>query len=81
MILLTRANDALAVNPPIGTTEFLSVGGSDWLWAVTAVYILTFVSLPSLHSAHKIEATHPLIHTTLYTTAWSLGLVLHDPRE
>lgn len=41
-VIFTR-NDALNINPQAGDTH-LSVGGSDWLWAVTAVYLLSFVS-------------------------------------
>lgn len=43
MDLLSRGNDALNVNPPIGVAEALSEHGSDWLWAVTAIYIVAFV--------------------------------------
>jgi bacteriorhodopsin len=42
MVVIPR-NDALNVNPPAGD-EQLSVDGSNWLWAVTAVYALSFVS-------------------------------------
>lgn len=35
-------NDALNVNPPAGDTH-LSRGGSDWLWAVMAIYTICFV--------------------------------------
>ncbi|KAI0388986.1 heat shock protein 30 [Xylariaceae sp. FL0594] len=41
-LLFGRSNDALNVNPPAGS-ERLSVHGSDWLWAVTAIYILSFL--------------------------------------
>ncbi|TRX92661.1 hypothetical protein FHL15_006335 [Xylaria flabelliformis] len=41
-ILLGRGNDALKVNPPNGSEE-LSVNGSDWLWAVTAIYVVSFL--------------------------------------
>ncbi|CAK7217922.1 hypothetical protein SCUCBS95973_003312 [Sporothrix curviconia] len=37
-----RSNDALDINPPAGD-QHLSVHGSNWLWAVTAVYILSFL--------------------------------------
>lgn len=43
MFLLERSNQALNINPPAGQ-QHLSVGGSDWLWAVTAVFALAFVS-------------------------------------
>ncbi|KAJ6134558.1 hypothetical protein N7523_000880 [Penicillium sp. IBT 18751x] len=39
MDLFARANDALKVNPVTGVDESLAVHGSDWLWAVTAIYI------------------------------------------
>lgn len=44
MDLFTRGNDALNVNPATGVAETLSQHGSDWLWAVTAIYIIAFVS-------------------------------------
>ncbi|KAJ4361751.1 hypothetical protein N0V83_010691 [Neocucurbitaria cava] len=43
--LLTRANDALNINPPLGVNEALSVHGSDFLWAVTAIHIVSFLGL------------------------------------
>ncbi|KAI0469736.1 hypothetical protein GGR56DRAFT_245805 [Xylariaceae sp. FL0804] len=43
--LLARGNDALAINPPAITGENLSLHGSDWLWAVTAFFILAFLGL------------------------------------
>jgi len=47
-ILLQRTNDALKINPPVGDTHHLTVSGSDWLWAVTAVYILSFLIVAGL---------------------------------
>jgi bacteriorhodopsin len=44
MSLISRANDVLQVNPVTGVDETFSVHGSDWLWAVTAIYIVSFVS-------------------------------------
>ncbi|KAI0843409.1 family A G protein-coupled receptor-like protein [Hypoxylon sp. FL0890] len=41
-VLVQRANHALDINPP-GGNESLSVNGSDWLWAATAVYIVSFL--------------------------------------
>lgn len=40
--LFNRANGALDANPPAGS-ESLSVNGSDWLWAVTAIYVVSFL--------------------------------------
>jgi bacteriorhodopsin len=45
MDLLPRGNDALKVNPVMGVDEALAVHGSDWLWAVTAVFCLALVRL------------------------------------
>jgi len=41
--ILERSNDALRINHP-NANRNLSVAGSDWLWAVTAVFCLTFLS-------------------------------------
>lgn len=43
MDLITRGNDALKVNSIIGVDEALSVHGSDWLWATTAIFSLALV--------------------------------------
>ncbi|CAK7565597.1 MAG: hypothetical protein SEPTF4163_003519 [Sporothrix epigloea] len=42
-IIQLRANDALNTNPPLGD-EHLTVNGSDWLWTVTAIYIVSFLA-------------------------------------
>ncbi|KAI0479041.1 heat shock protein 30 [Xylariaceae sp. FL0804] len=42
-----RENDALNINPQSGSEE-LSVNGSDWLWAVTAIYVVSFLAFYSL---------------------------------
>jgi len=44
-VLALRDNDALRVNPPQGE-EYLTEGGSNWLWAVFAIFALSFVSTP-----------------------------------
>ncbi|OOQ84743.1 opsin related protein [Penicillium brasilianum] len=43
MNLLARGNDALKVNPVTGVDEALAVHGSDWLWAVTAIFSLALI--------------------------------------
>jgi bacteriorhodopsin len=43
-LLFTRHNGALDVNPPAGAAQ-LTVHGSDWLWTVTAIFIVAFLSL------------------------------------
>lgn len=44
MMTLPRGNGALSANPPVGVDEALSVHGSDFLWAVMAIYTAAFVS-------------------------------------
>lgn len=58
MDLLSRGNDALNVNPPTGVAEALSQHGSDWLWAVTAIYIVAFVrpTLPQHQSIQDVSS-------------------------
>jgi len=41
--VIGRDNDALRTNPP-NANRHLSTHSSDWLWAVTAVFALTFLS-------------------------------------
>ena len=48
MAIVLRGNDALNINPLPAADKILSLNGSDWLWAVTAVYIVAFVSRQSL---------------------------------
>lgn len=43
MGLLERSNDALKINPPTGDDYHISLAGSDWLWAVTAIYCLSLL--------------------------------------
>ncbi|KAF7596104.1 Opsin 1 [Aspergillus hancockii] len=45
MHILSRANEALTINPPVGVDEHLSLHGSDWLWAVTAIYAIAFLGI------------------------------------
>jgi len=40
--LALRDNDALRTNPPAGD-QYLSDGGSNWLWAVFAIFALSFL--------------------------------------
>jgi len=44
MEIYPRHNNALNVNPPVGNNH-LTTHGSDWLWAVTAVYLLSLLLL------------------------------------
>jgi bacteriorhodopsin len=42
MAILLRSNDALTVNP-LPAADDLTTHGSDWLWAVVAVYAVSFL--------------------------------------
>lgn len=44
MAIFLRGNDALITNPATEVTDSLSIDGSDWLWAVTAIFVASFVS-------------------------------------
>lgn len=47
MIIIPRSNHALLVNPP-SATNHLTTNGSNWLWAVTAVYVISLLSFKAL---------------------------------
>lgn len=51
-VIQVRTNDALNINPPEGD-QHLSVHGSDWLWAVTAIYIVSFLAFFGLSFAAR----------------------------
>jgi bacteriorhodopsin len=62
MTLMLRGNDALNVNPLANADETLSLHGSDWLWAVTAIYIVAFVSCSSALNGYLIQTlTSPMV--------------------
>ncbi len=42
-LLSQRANDALNINPPIGDDYAIDIEGSDWLWALAAIYTFSLV--------------------------------------
>ncbi|KAI1418157.1 family A G protein-coupled receptor-like protein [Hypoxylon sp. FL1857] len=70
-ILLQRANDALNINPPSGNEE-LSVNGSDWLWAVTAIYIVSFIAF---YATTFIARSGEKIFHYLFTIALLVGSI------
>ncbi|EED23987.1 protein FDD123, putative [Talaromyces stipitatus ATCC 10500] len=67
MEIFPRGNDALNVNPPVGVTEALSQHGSDWLWAVTAIYIVAFffTLIPCFTTPESDRVFHYLLTMTL----------------
>jgi len=79
-ILLERTNDALKINPPYGDLHHLTTHGSDWLWAVTAVYILSFLIVAGLtyfaHNGEKIF--HYLFTISLFVGSISYFAMASD---
>jgi bacteriorhodopsin len=71
MSLFTRTNDALNVNPPVGNRH-LSVGGSDWLWAVTAVYSFSLIVVVGL--AYFAKQGERIFHY-LFTISLFVGAI------
>ncbi|KAI2641934.1 heat shock protein 30 [Xylaria nigripes] len=72
-VLLDRSNDALRVNPPAGN-DALSVHGSDWLWAVTAFYIVSFITVFSLSF---VARSGERIFHYLFTIALLVGSITY----
>ncbi|OTB04296.1 hypothetical protein M426DRAFT_22918 [Hypoxylon sp. CI-4A] len=70
-ILFHRANDALNINPPAGNEE-LSVNGSDWLWAVTAIYVVSFLVF---YASSFVARSGEKIFHYLFTIALLVGSI------
>ena len=68
MGVIVRRNDALEVNPPLGAEQF-TVEGSDWLWAVTAIYGFLFLSYYGLSFRARFgeKVFHYIFSITLLT--------------
>ncbi|CAJ0550730.1 Ff.00g106600.m01.CDS01 [Fusarium sp. VM40] len=84
MDLFIRGNDALKANPPYSVDHALPSSASDWLWAVTAIFVLTFLVLVGLcfvaHESkrvfHYLFAIVLLVGSTCYyAEAANLGWV------
>ncbi|KAI1276571.1 family A G protein-coupled receptor-like protein [Xylaria sp. FL0933] len=80
MDLFTRGNDALTINPPVGITEVLTLGGSDWLWAVTGIYLVAFfgVLVPCFTSPESNRVFHYLYTLTILIGAVSYYAAASD---
>jgi bacteriorhodopsin len=67
--IFERANDALKVNPPFGTSQTLTTKGSNWLWAVTAVFLLLFLAVwaLALKPTHNERIFHYIFKVALLT--------------
>ncbi|KAF4335536.1 plasma membrane YRO2 [Fusarium beomiforme] len=66
-------NDALDVNPQSGDAR-LSDAGSDWLWAVTAIYIVSFLAYFAL--SFKPRNNERIFHY-LFTVALFVGAITY----
>jgi len=73
MGLLERTNDALNINPP-DSTHSLSLHGSDWLWAVTAVYVTTLLVVVGL--AYFAKQGEKIFHY-LFTISLFVGSIAY----
>lgn len=67
--IFARTNDAVKDNPPTGTVDALTTSGSDWLWAVTAVYLclLLLVVVVSYFARAGEKIFHYLFTISLFT--------------
>ncbi|KAI0442065.1 family A G protein-coupled receptor-like protein [Xylaria telfairii] len=90
MALYLRGNDALNINPSTGVSEALSVEGSDWLWAVTGIYLVAFfgVFVPCFTSRESDRVFHYLYTLTIlvgavayYAEASNLGWSVVGSRQ
>ncbi|KAH7419633.1 heat shock protein 30 [Cadophora sp. MPI-SDFR-AT-0126] len=70
-VLIARTNDALNINPPVGDFH-LVVNGSDWLWAVTAVYALSLLVVIVL--TYFAKAGEKIFHY-LFTISLFVGAI------
>lgn len=70
-ILFHRANDALNINLPSGDDQ-LSVNGSDWLWAVTAIYVVSFIAF---YATSFVARSGEKIFHYLFTIALLAGSI------
>ncbi|PKK48010.1 hypothetical protein CI102_5511 [Trichoderma harzianum] len=73
MNLANRGNGALTTNPPAGD-QHLSVHGSDWLWAVFAVFAITSIIVFPL--TWRARAGEKIFHY-LFTIALLSGAVAY----
>lgn len=73
MSLFERSNDALQVNPPVGVRQ-LSLAGSDWLWAVCALY--TFSLLLVVAHSYVARSGERIFHY-LFTISLLTGAIAY----
>ena len=73
-MFLQRSNDALNINPPTGDTHALVTHGSDWLWAVDAVYCFSFLTVVGL--AYFARSGEKIFHY-LFTISLFVGSITY----
>jgi bacteriorhodopsin len=73
MPVIFARNDALDVNPQGGDAR-LSEAGSDWLWAVTAIYLVSFLAYFAL--SFKPRNNERIFHY-LFTIALFVGTIAY----
>lgn len=61
MDLFSRSNDALLTNPPPLADQILSEGVDNWLWVVTALFIVAFVC--SIDELCRVYIANFLLHS------------------
>jgi bacteriorhodopsin len=71
--LIARDNDALFVHPPAGARH-LTTNGSNWLWAVTAIFLLSFIVLSVLGLRPRLGER---IFHYLFATALLVGTIVY----
>lgn len=72
-VLEERANWALGVNPPTAARH-LTTNGSNWLWAVFAVFLLSFL----IHAALSLKPRHgERIFSYIFTVALLAGTLAY----
>ncbi|KAG4416702.1 hypothetical protein IFR04_010161 [Cadophora malorum] len=70
-VLVARTNDALKINPPVGDFHLVT-NGSDWLWAVTAIYALSLLVVIGL--TYFAKAGEKIFHY-LFTISLFVGTI------
>jgi bacteriorhodopsin len=78
-VIHQRSNGALDTNPPIGT-HHLTLAGSDWLWAVCALYAfaMLFVVAHAYIARNDERIFHYLFTISLFTGAIAYYTVASD---
>lgn len=72
MSVLPRGNNALLINPPTGDAEHLNTHGSDWLWAVFAVYAFSLLAVVAL--TYFTKSSEKIFHY-LFTVSLFVGTI------